>query len=111
MLVQPDDQKERTSHGLYLPQGVEEKEKIQAGTIIKVGPGYPLPDMSATDDEPWMDTRRHQPKYLPVQAQEGDYALFLRKAAVEIEWDGKTYLIVPQGAILALLRDEYTDSD
>ncbi len=111
VLIRPDDHKERTSHGLYLPQGVEEKEKVQSGTIIKVGPGYPLPDAGSGDDEPWMDSRRHQPKYLPVQAQEGDYALFLRKASVEIEYEGKTYLLVPQAAILVILRDEYTDVD
>jgi chaperonin GroES len=110
-LILPDERKERTSLGLYLPQGVEEKEKVQAGTVIKVGPGYPLPDMTAPDDEPWMNTRRHQPKFIPVQAQEGDYAIFLRKSSVEVEYDGINYLIVPQSAILVLLRDEYSDAD
>jgi len=111
VLIRPDEQKERTAHGLYLPQGVHEKEKIQSGVVIKVGPGYPLPDVTTGEDEPWMDSRIHQPKYLPVQAQEGDYAIFLRKAAVEIEYEGKNYLIVPQSAILILLRDEYVDND
>lgn len=106
ILVDPDIPKERTSHGLYLPQGVEEKEKIQTGTVIKVGPGYPLPELNSPGDEPWMGSQRSEPKYIPVQAQEGDYAIFLRKAAVEIEFEGRTYLIVPQTAILVLIRDE-----
>lgn len=111
VLIRPDEQKERTAHGLYLPQGVQEKEKIQSGLVIKVGPGYPLPDTGQNDDEPWRETRGHQPRYIPVQAQEGDYAIFLRKAAVEIEFEGKNYLIVPQSAIQVLLRDEYIDSE
>jgi co-chaperonin GroES (HSP10) len=106
ILVDPDIPKERTSHGLYLPQGVEEKEKIQTGTVIKVGPGYPLPELNSSSDEPWMGSQRSEPKYIPVQAQEGDYAIFLRKAAIEIEFEGRTYLIVPQTAILVLIRDE-----
>ncbi len=106
VLIDPDVPKERTSHGLYLPQGIEEKEKIQTGTILKVGPGYPLPEMNSSGDEPWMNTQRSEPKYIPVQALEGDYAIFLRKAAVEIEFEGRAYLIVPQTAILLLIRDE-----
>ncbi|MEJ2055064.1 MAG: co-chaperone GroES family protein [Calditrichaceae bacterium] len=86
VLIKPDNTKERTSFGLYLPQGVETKEKVQGGYIVKVGPGYPLPDPNAIDDEPW-DASRAEAKYLPLQAEEGDYALFLRKAAVEIEFD------------------------
>ena len=33
------------------------------------------------------------------------YALFFRKAAVEITFEGDTYLVIPQSAILALVRD------
>ncbi|MBA2762395.1 MAG: co-chaperone GroES, partial [Segetibacter sp.] len=34
---------ERTGSGLYLPPGVQEKEKVQQGYIIKTGPGYAIP--------------------------------------------------------------------
>jgi hypothetical protein len=34
---------EKTGSGLYLPPGVQEKEKVQQGYIIKAGPGYPIP--------------------------------------------------------------------
>ena len=30
---------EKTGSGLYLPPGVQEKEKVQQGYIIKAGPG------------------------------------------------------------------------
>ena len=36
----------------------------------------------------------------------GDQVLFLRKAAIEIQFAGESYLIVPHGAILVLARDD-----
>jgi len=105
VLITPDESKERTPFGLYLPQGVETKEKVQGGYVVKVGPGYPLPDPGDMDDAPW-ENRTSEPRYLPLQAEEGDYALFLRKAAIEIELESEKYLIVPQAAILMLIRDD-----
>lgn len=108
VLIKPDSEKDKTNSGLYLPQGVETKEKVQSGWVVKVGPGYPLPDPSASE-EPW-DKNRTEPKYLPLQAEEGDYALFLRKTAVEIEFENEKFLLVPQAAILLLVRDDILDS-
>lgn len=108
ILIKPDTEKDKTNSGLYLPQGVETKEKVQGGYVFKVGPGYPLPDPGSTD-EPW-DKNRSEPKYLPLQAEEGDYALFLRKSAVEIEFEKEKYLLVPQSALLLLVRDDLLDS-
>ncbi len=107
VLVKPDAARAKTSFGLYLPQGVESTDKVQGGYVTKVGPGYPMPDPNSIQDEAWTDRRSNEPKYLPLQAQEGDYALFVRKAAVEIELDDEKYLIVPQGAILLLLREDF----
>jgi co-chaperonin GroES (HSP10) len=39
-----------------------------------------------------------------MQARVGDYALFFRRAAVEITFEDDRYLVVPQTAILALVR-------
>ena len=39
VLIQPTKQSDKTESGLYLPPGVQEKEKIQSGYVIKVGPG------------------------------------------------------------------------
>jgi co-chaperonin GroES (HSP10) len=41
----------------------------------------------------------------------GDYALFFRKAAVEITFEGERYLVVPQAAILALVREPDADDE
>ncbi|MGD9898311.1 MAG: co-chaperone GroES [Calditrichaceae bacterium] len=108
VLIKPDQTKEKTNFGLYLPQGVESKDKVQGGFIFRVGPGYPLPDPGSLSDEPW-DGSHAEPKYLPLQAQEGDYALFLRKSSIEIEFEKETYLIVPQAAILLLIRENILD--
>ena len=43
VLIRPAKQTDKTDSGLYLPPGVQEKERIQSGFVIKVGPGYPLP--------------------------------------------------------------------
>lgn len=109
VLIKPDEERARTSLGLYLPQGVETKEKIQGGYIEKVGPGYPLPNPGDMSDDPW-NREQADPKYLPLQAEEGDYALFVRKASLEIEFDNQKYLIVPQAAILLLIRDNILDN-
>ena len=42
VLIRPKSQQDRTKSGLYLPPGVQEKEKIHSGYVLKVGPGYPL---------------------------------------------------------------------
>lgn len=103
VLIRPSQPDERTESGLYLPPGVQEKEKVQQGYIIKIGPGYALP--LPTDEEPWK-TQEEQVKYLPLQAREGDLAIFLLSGATEIMYQGERYFIVPQGAILMLERDE-----
>lgn len=111
VLIELDESKERTTTGLYLPPTVKEKEKVQGGYIVKVGPGYPVSDPNAVIDEPWSAKRKEELKYIPLQAMEGDYAIFLKDAAVEIEFEGKKYLIVPHSAILALLRTELSTEE
>ncbi|MFZ6011329.1 MAG: co-chaperone GroES [Bacteroidota bacterium] len=104
VLIKPAKQSEKTDSGLYLPPGVQEKEKIQSGYVIKVGPGYPLP-LPADEDELWKG-KEDQVKYLPLQAQEGDLAIFLQKGAIEVLYESEKYFIVPQASILMLEREE-----
>jgi len=104
VLIRPVKESERTESGLYLPPGVQEKEKIQRGYVIKVGPGYPLP-MPADEDDMWKG-KEEQVKYLPLQAQEGDLAIFLQKGAIEVMYENEKYFIVPQSSILMLEREE-----
>ena len=105
ILISPDEGEERTKVGLYLPQTVLNKDTVQSGRIVEIGPGTPLPEPGDIDNEPWK-MNQSQPKHVPMQAEVGDYAIFLRKAAVEIKFEDVNYLVVPQAAILVLLRDD-----
>ena len=105
VLITPDESKEKTNFGLYLPQGIEEKERVQGGIVVKTGPGYPLPDPSDTGDEPW-STPKKDAKYVPLQVEEGDFVIFLRKSAIEIEFEKQKYLILSQSAILLIVRED-----
>lgn len=104
VLIRPSKQSDKTLSGLYLPPSVQEKEKIQTGYVIKVGPGYPLP-LPADEDDMWKG-KDEQVKYLPLQAQEGDMAIFLQKGAIEVMYEEERYYIVPQASILMLEREE-----
>jgi len=44
-------------------------------------------------------------KYVPLQALEGDHAIYLQKHAIEIEFNGERYIIIPHASILMLIRD------
>jgi len=103
VLIRPSKPNERADSGLYLPPGVQEKEKVQQGYIIKTGPGYAIP--MPVDDEPWKN-EDEQVKYVPLQAREGDIAIFLLSGATEVIYEGDKYFIVPQSAILMLEREE-----
>jgi len=105
VLIDLDDKIDRTTAGLYLPPTVKEKEKVYGGYVVKVGPGYPVHDPHMPD-EAWTARKQQDLKYIPLQASEGDYAIFLKEHAVEIEFEAKKYLIVPHSAILALVRTE-----
>lgn len=94
---------ERTESGLYLPPGVQEREKVQQGYIIKTGPGYAIP--SPMEDESWKN-KDDQVKYIPLQAKEGDLAIFLLSGATEVLYENEKFYIVPQSAILMLEREE-----
>lgn len=103
LLIKPARPDERTASGLYLPPGVQEKEKVQQGYVIKAGPGYAIP--MQIEDEPWK-AEEEKVKYMPLQAKEGDLAIFLMNAATEVMYGGDKYFIVPQSAILMLEREE-----
>lgn len=57
------------------------------------------------DDESWKG-EEEQVKYVPLQAKEGDLAIFLLSGAAEVIYENEKYYIVPQSAILLLEREE-----
>jgi chaperonin GroES len=108
ILLEADDGQDRTQSGLYLPPSVREKEKIATGRVVKVGPGYPIPNPNYSDDEPW-STPKDPMRYIPLQAKEGDYAMFLREQGIDVEFEGHKYVIVPQSAVLMLVRNQLVE--
>lgn len=105
VLIKPKGDAGKTRSGLLLPPGYSEKEEIQSGYVVKVGPGYPIPISSDEIDEPWKK-QNESLNYIPLQAKIGDLAIFLKKSAVEIQYHKEKYLIVSQYSILLLERDE-----
>lgn len=107
VLITPKGEPGKTRGGLFLPPGYSEKEEIQSGYVVKVGPGYPFPIPSEEIDEPWKK-QNDTVNYIPLQAKVGDLAIFLKKNAVEIQYHSEKYYIVSQYSILLLERDDLT---
>lgn len=105
VLIELDTGQDKTKAGLYLPETVREKDKVATGRVVKVGPGYAVPNPNYTDDEPWSKPK-DPARYIPLQVKELDQVLFLREQAIEVEFQDKKYLVVPQTAILMIVRDE-----
>ncbi len=104
VLLKPREFENQTESGLFLPPGVHKKDKIQSGYVIKTGPGYAVAPPSETD-EPWKESSK-QPAYIPLQSNEGDLAIYLQEKSYEIEFEKEKYVIVPQSAILLLIRED-----
>lgn len=107
VLITPEEGEDRTRVGLYLPASALEGQPVQAGVIVATGPGEPMPDFSTLDEEPWKTPRRDATRHRPMQAKAGDTAIFFRKAAVEISFEERKYLVVPLAAVLVLVREDH----
>jgi len=105
VLISPEEGEERSRVGLYLPASAVDKQAVQGGTVLATGPGTAVSAPTELDEEPWK-IGAAEPRYMPLQARIGDYAIFFRRAAVEITFEDTRYLVVPQAAILALVREE-----
>ena len=108
VLIRPERGESRTDAGLILPAGVRAKDAVDGGRVVRVGPGHLTANPEYSDAEPWAPAR-DAVRYLPLQALAGDYALFLREDAVEIEYGGETLLILPHGSLLALVRPTHPE--
>ena len=105
VLIRPDEGEKKSAAGLYLPASVLEKQDVRGGVVVEVGPGIPMGNPDANIEEPWRQEDK-KVKYIPPQTKLGDYALYLNKAAIEIKVEEQAFLIVPQSAILVLIRDD-----
>lgn len=110
VLIQPEEGEDRTKVGLYLPATAVDSQAVQGGKVVATGPGNAVSAPTELDEEPWK-IGAPEPRYVPLQARIGDYAIFFRRAAVEITFEGDRYLVVPQAAILTLVREEDDQDD
>lgn len=105
VLILPEEGEDRSHVGLYLPASAIDNQAVQSGKVVATGPGTPISAPTELNDEPWKIIQG-EARFLPVQARVGDYAIFFRRAAVEITFEGNKYLVVPQAAILTLVRED-----
>ena len=108
VLIKPLEGSNKTDSGLYLPPGVKEKDAVHTGLVMEVGPGYPVPS-SDTDDDIFCEERSNRPKFIPLQVQVGDEALYLHSSGHELEINGERFVVVSQNAILLVMRNEILD--
>ena len=104
VLVKPTNPQGKTKSGLLLPPLVQEGERLQTGYVIKTGPGIPLPKPSE-DDEIWKKDKE-KVSYIPLQAKEGDLAIYLQSSGYEILINDEKYLILSHSSLLMLIRDK-----
>ncbi len=105
VLIYPDSGQDRTVSGLYLPPTVTEKESVQGGYIVAVGPGTALASTEG-DEDVWQSSESGKVKYMPLEVEVGDYALYLKKFAIDIKYQNEKYIIVPMSGILVVERDD-----
>jgi chaperonin GroES len=80
VLVEPAAAEQKTASGIYIPDSAQEKP--QKGTVIAVGPG-----------------KKDEPTTLKV----GDSILYGKYSGTEITHEGKTYLIMREADIFAVI--------
>lgn len=81
VLVEPEVAASKTASGLFIPEGAKEKPK--RGTIVAVGPG-----------------KKDEPMNLKV----GDVILYGKFSGMEVEHEGKEYLIMKEYDIFAVVN-------
>ncbi|MBX2819882.1 MAG: co-chaperone GroES family protein [Rhodothermaceae bacterium] len=108
VLIRPDDGERQTKTGLYLPATVVDQDNVNVGQVVRVGPGYVIPNPEYSDSETWAPSK-NVVRYLPLQAQPGDTAFFLRKEMIQFTFKEENFVIVPHSAILALVRTTADD--
>ena len=108
VLIEPLAGEQMTESGLVLPATVTDKDKVQGGRIMRSGPGYLTANPEYSESEPWKKPHESV-RYLPLQAQVGDFAYFLKRDAIEMQYKGHDFLVVRHNSILALVRPDSAD--
>ena len=86
LVVQPSEQEEQTSTGIFLPEPA--KEKPQQGKVIAAGPG----------------ARKENGERAALDVQVGDTVLYAKYSGTNIKLNGKEFLILKETDILAIVQ-------
>ena len=89
VVVEPVVQEEKTESGIYLPDTAH-KDKPQTGKVVAVGTGRLLDN----------GTR------IASEVKVGETVVFAKYSGSEVELDGKDYIILRDGDILAVVEDK-----
>ena len=108
ILVAPEKGESLNKAGLYLPATAVDAKQVHSGRVVEIGPGHLLAQMDK-NSESWKN-ETDEPKYVPLQAKVGDIALYLKEQAIEIAFEGKNFVIVPNSSLLALVRHSLVQS-
>jgi chaperonin GroES len=86
IVVQPIEQEEQTTLGIFLPETA--KEKPQQGKVIAAGPG----------------ARKDTGERIAMDVKIDDKVLYAKYAGTTIKLDGKELLILKESDILAIVE-------
>jgi chaperonin GroES len=89
VIVEPIEQEEKTSSGIYLPDTAH-KDKPQTGTVIAIGTGRLLDNGQRVQTE----------------VKVGEKVVFAKYAGSDVELDDKKYVILKDSDILAVISDD-----
>lgn len=85
VLIEPAEAETKTQSGLYIPDNA--KEKPMQGKVVAVGPGK----------------KNDKGEVVPMDVKVGDKVLYGKYSGTEVTADGKSYLIVRESDIFAIL--------
>jgi len=86
IVVEPVEQEEQTSSGIFLPETA--KEKPQQGKVIAAGPG----------------ARKETGERMDMDVKVGDKVLYAKYAGTTVKMDGKELLILKETDVLAIVE-------
>ena len=86
IVVQPSEQEEQTTLGIFLPETA--KEKPQQGKVVAAGPG----------------ARKENGERIAMDVKIDDKVLYAKYAGTTIKLDGKELLILKESDVLAIVE-------
>ena len=86
VVVQPTEAEDRTTSGIFLPEGA--KEKPMTGKVVAAGPGKLADDGTRTN----------------ISVKKGDTVVYGKYAGTEVELDGVKHMIITDNELLGVIE-------